>query len=165
MGYNCGMSDAPFFGIHVSAGVVYLGLVNSGGTPMLEDPMECIRPSDQMDAANRLVDVRDRFVAELGRLRPAGVGVIRTTKFGNWSYKLAWGRFSLEAVVLVASADASIAAQIVVAEDAAKTIPCAVSRIAESAAAGWALEQTPRYWDKRAPAFAAARALALGVAR
>lgn len=66
--------------------------------------------------------------------------------------------------MLLAATDEHVPSQHVVAEDAAGVVPCPPNLIAERAAEAWDVEPT-RYWKHRAPAFAAALALARGEAR
>jgi hypothetical protein len=156
-------SKSVHLGVHVAAGVAYFGAADA---EMLHvsDPLEKIEPTGQLPAAARLRDFRDRFAQELHRLAPASVGVIRTTRFSRWTFAEAWDRFSLEAVMLLAASNERVPSQHVVAEDAARTVPCLPKDIAARAAQAWGVTKT-RYWKQRAPAFAAALALARGEAR
>jgi hypothetical protein len=160
---NAAPSKPVHLGVHVTAGVAYFGTAQ-GEIILADDPLEKIEPTAQLPVGMRLRDFRDRFGQELRRLQPASVGVIRTTKFSQWTFADAWGRFSLEAIVLLAASDEKVPSQHVVAEDAARTVPCRPKDIAARSAQAWGVPKM-RYWKQRAPAFAAGLALARGEAR
>ena len=131
----------------------------------MDDDLECIRPTEQLGDAERLDEFRKRVVQEIRRVVPAEVGIFRTTKYSNWSFKDAWARFPLEGAVMLAATDERRPSRHIVAEDAARCAGGDKTRIPELAAGVWGVGPTKRYWKERAPAFAAAIALARGEAR
>jgi hypothetical protein len=159
------LDTRPFLGVHVAGGIAYFGVADHAGTPVMNDDLECIRPTTQLGDAERLDEFRKRVVQEIRRLDPAGVGVFRTPKYAQWTFKNAWARFPLEAVVLLAATDERVPSRHIVAEDAARRAGGDKTRIPEGAAAAWTVAPARRYWKERAPAFAAAVALAYGEAR
>jgi hypothetical protein len=153
-----------FLGVHIASGIAYLGVATSADGLIMSDPADRIRPSPQLADANQLGDFRDRVSQEIRRLQPAEVGVFRTTRFRNWSFTDAWTRFSLETAVMLAAVGEGVPSRHVVAEDASGTVPCPPNKIPDIAAEAWGV-QRPQYWRERAPALAAALALARGEAR
>jgi hypothetical protein len=155
----------PFLGVHVASGIAYFGVSNRQGVPLMDDDLECIRPTAQLGDAERLDEFRKRVVQEIRRLDPAEVGIFRTTKYFNWTFKNAWARFPLEAAVMLAATDEQVPSRHVVAEDAARRAGGDKTKIPERAAAAWGVPPAKRYWKERALAFAAAVALACGEVR
>lgn len=158
-------NERPFLGVNVVRGVAYFGAVDHRGLPMLHDELECVRPTEQLGDAERLDEFRKRVGQEIRRLNPAEVGVLRTTKFSQWKFKDAWARFPLEAAVMLAATEERVPSRHIYAEDAARTAGGDKSKISDLAAGTWGVAPTDRYWKERAPAFAAAVALAHGEAR
>jgi hypothetical protein len=149
-------------GINVAARVIYLGVVR-GDAPVLDDPAVRVAPSQDLDEAHRIDDVRVRIRQEIRRLRPAGVGLMRPRRYAGWKWTDAFERAGLEAAIMIAAVEESVACQVVRAEDAARAVPAAPTKVVEQAAQRWGIEP-PAQWKERAWAYATAMALAKGTA-
>jgi hypothetical protein len=157
--------DAPpatYLGVNVSARVVYFGVVSDGQLD-LDDPAERVEPSGELDDARRIDDVRVRVRQEIRRLRPACLGVMRPRRYSGWKWSDAFERATLEAAVMMAAVDEGTKCDVVRAEDAARAVPAAPTKVVEQAADSWGVAPTAQ-WKERVWAFATAMALAKGVA-
>jgi hypothetical protein len=160
-----GGADAPlttYLGINVSARVVYFGVARDGQL-VLDDPAERVEPSAELDDARRIDDVRVRVRQEIRRLQPVCLGVMRPRRYSGWKWSDAFSRATLEAAVMMAAVDEGAKCDVVRAEDAARAVPAAPSKVVEQAADRWGVNPTAQ-WEERVWAFATAMALAGGVA-
>jgi hypothetical protein len=148
-----------WLGIQVAGRVLYFGVATTDGPAVDEGPAR-LKPSEQLELAAQLGDVRDHVRSELRALSPAGVGILRTTKFSQWQYKDAFPKFSLETAAILACVDEGIPARLVTAEEAASAVPAARASLPAQALKTWGVDPRPPYWNERAWALATAAALA-----
>jgi hypothetical protein len=147
-------------GIQVAARVLYFGVAMANNLAPDTGPPR-LKPSDQLELAAQLGDVRDQVRSELRALAPAGVGVLRTTKFSQWKYKDAFGKFSLETAAILACVDEGVPVRLVTAEEAASAVPASRANLPAQALKAWGISPKPPYWNDRAWAIATAAALAV----
>jgi Holliday junction resolvasome RuvABC endonuclease subunit len=170
--YNRGMSGGTSgglsldgasvcLGVNVAARVIYLGVV-SDERPVIDDPATRIDPSAGLDLARRLDDIRARFRQEVRRLQPSAVGIMRPRLYSGWKWSAAFDRATLEAAIMLAAVEEQVPCTIVRAEDAAKAVPAAPTKVVEQAAISWGVEQQAQ-WKERVWAYATAMALAKGI--
>lgn len=128
-------------------------------TVLLDDPLDWITPTEQVDRPEALGDFRDRVKQELRRIKPHAVGVGFTRKYKNWTAQQAFKRFSLDAAAMLAAVDLGIACRQVREEDAARSLGVAPTKLAELAPTKLGIDRT-NYWDDRVWAIATALCIA-----
>jgi len=125
-----------YLGANVAARVIYLGVVRDE-KPVVDDPATRIVPSAEFDLAYRLDDIRARFRQEIRRLQPCAIGVMRPRLYSGWKWSAAFDRATLEAAIMLAAVEEHVPCTIVRAEDAAKAVPAAPTKVVEQAATRW----------------------------
>lgn len=142
-------------GISVRGGEAYFAVVQCPDTPLVDDPLERITPTQQIDRPAGLADFRDRVAQELRRLQPRAVGVGFTRKYSSWTAEDAFRRFGLDAAAMLAAVDLGISCQRVREEDAAGAVGVAPTKLPEQAPARLGIDKT-KYWSHRVWAIATA---------
>ncbi len=153
-----GVNTLVYLGINVAARVVYLGTVR-GEQLGLDDPATRIEPSQELNIARRVDDVRVRVRQEIRRLKPVAIGMMRPRRYAGWKWADAFDRSTLEAAIMIAAVEEGVPCSVVRAEDAARAVPAAPTKVVEQAADRWGVEPQPQ-WKDRVWAYATAMALA-----
>lgn len=146
-------------GVHIASGVAYFAVVECPDRAVIDDPADRIIPAANLAGADQLADFASRVGQELRRVEPVAIGVIHPKRYGNWSYKDAFRRVSLEASMMLTAHGLGIRSEQVKVERALKTL-----QIPGKDESRWIAEllgiKPPRYWNERSWAFIAAAALA-----
>jgi hypothetical protein len=146
-------------GVHLAAGVAYLAVIECPDRPLVDDPAERLIPAQNLAGAEQLADFASRIDQELRRIAPIVVGVLHPKLYGNWTYRDAFRRVSLEAAIMLSANGLGIAYEQVKRDAALKAL-----QIPGKDESRWAAERLgitpPRYWNERSWAFIAAGALA-----
>jgi hypothetical protein len=140
-------------GLHIAGGSLRAAVVDENG--VIADELTGMKPSTNMDAADAMLDLANRFRQHLRRLRPATVALMGTKKYKDWSWTQAAARAHLEAVVMLVCADIGIRYRLIRQEDAARILEIPRGDFSTG------LRGTPgtadwKAWNDRAVALAAA---------
>ena len=107
-------------GLHVAGGILRVAVVDESG--VVADELTAMKPSTNMDAADAMLDLANRFRQHLRRLRPTTVALMSTRKYKDWSWAQAASRAHLEAIVMLVCADLGVTYRLVRQEDAAREL-------------------------------------------
>jgi hypothetical protein len=142
-------------GMLVAARIAYFAVASPACVLHLDDPLDRIVPTPQLDRPEVIADFRDRVAQEFRRLRPAAVGVAFTRRYMGWNANDAFDRFSLDTAAMLAAVDLGIRCERVRQEDAADAVGVAPAKLGAQAAARLGIDRT-RYWNDRVWAIATA---------
>jgi len=122
---------------------------------VVADELSNLRLSTNMDPADAMLDLANRFRQHLRRLQPAAVALMNTTRYRGWSWSQAARRAHLEAIVMLVCADLGITYRLIRQEDAVRTLEIPRGDFSRALSgtpgtAGWTA------WNDRAVALAAA---------
>jgi hypothetical protein len=147
-------------GVHLAAGEAYIGIVRPPADVDTLDPLEKMAPAGHLSGADQLADFVARFRQEVRRVHPDVVGVLLPRRGGQWVYKEAAQRASLEACILLAGHAEGIASKLIKQSDVASGLHMPPEKVPQLAAERLGVTKPPRYWRARSYAFAAAAYLA-----
>lgn len=143
-----------FVGVDPAKGDLVAVVLDQLGAPYT-DALDVIALPRHGTPAARLLDVKDRIVQHLERLKPRLVAVFGTTKYSAWKLNDLRPRAHLEAALMVAAAEAGVVLEEVSPHDAAKTLAVPHAEIPDRVPEIVTLEHYTKR-DRRARAVAAA---------
>lgn len=89
-------------GIHIASAVAYVGIVDPGKGPRIDDPLERLTLASSLYGSEQLGDFASHVEQELGRIGPVSLGILQPNKHRNWVYAQAFSRVTLEAAIMIA---------------------------------------------------------------
>lgn len=95
-------------GVHIQSGFIHLASVSlqdgdSGYPQRIAGASDRLKFSDNHEGADQLVDLKDRVRQDLRDWNIDGVAVLKTAKFGQWTYAHATTRILAISAVMYAS--------------------------------------------------------------
>ncbi|MGQ4400142.1 hypothetical protein ACN6K4_006714 [Streptomyces hayashii] len=146
-------------GIAIAAGALQYGALRSDPvTSPIAGAPERLGKADGLTGADLVADTYRRIKQDIHGLSPDLVVLVATRKNGQWAYRQAADRASLEALVQLACHEEGIRCEEWKTEKIGKLIGVPPTAIDSVELAQLGLSARPRYWAGRGDAFAAALA-------
>ena len=142
--------------MHVVGRVSYFALVKHKETIELNGPTK-LEQATNIDEWTALKQFSERIAADLKTFGIVALAIAETQKAGQWVYRQAFARVSMEVAAGLAASNAGLRVDIIHQKTAAATLGIDYRRLPEQLAAQMGM--TPArgdHWKERAPALASA---------
>lgn len=157
-------------GVSVANGVMHLACLTTPqaysdllGSPV--SPARRIVPSDGLDAAHRVTDLRDRFAQDVRSFDANGIGLVSTRLFAGLTYRAALKRITAMSASMIAATELGLQYTEVKTEEIAKLVGVLPKSLKTTPYQLFGFAVAPMYWTSGlAEAYGAAAVLLQGSA-